>query len=245
MVIRRQVSTDFDVDTLVNGAPLDEATFGSLLSPFKIDIIEGTHTVGEENDGNKYWHVVTNPKQNGIVIKDASADNLLNSATWKVSMRVKFSNDTDSARFIVWRGADNKERSMLAYQTGKLVFGKNVALSNKQCVVLAEGETIKKTVGDETVYQWVNVAVEMDPVNRTYKVYIEDELVLYTNTANEIYLVNDGVATLYEDWESSDKTPFAGGSTVRELYLFHWSPVDMCIDDFKIEIMDYLPASAE
>jgi hypothetical protein len=77
------------------------------------------------------------------------------------------------------------------------------------------------------------------------KVYIEDELVLYTNTANEIYLVNDGVATLYEDWESSDKTPFAGGSTVRELYLFHWSPVDMCIDDFKIEIMDYLPASAE
>ena len=238
-VIRRQVVADFD-DMQAGALSTDMLT--SALSPFTASYNGNTkaeQTIVEETGGNKYWHVKYAAKGNGVSFADGSAEKLLNTATWKLSMRVRFYNDTDDARFLSWRPTGGTERALLAYYKGKLAFGKNG--NSAWHTVIADGDTIKK--GDE--YQWINLAIEVDPVQRTYKVYIEDELVLYTEaTTNDIYKLVDGN---YEKQAAipSDRTPFAAGGTVDHLYGFHQGICEMDIDDFKIEIMEYLPASAE
>lgn len=241
MVIRRQISVDFNDDSVVDAS---NETLGSLVSPFAVSSNKSnaTYSIGEEG-GDKFWNVkITTAGNSEVKFKDTTADKLLNTQTWKVSMKIKLNDLNSNMRFIVWRNGST-ERSIVGCRDGRLVFGKNNTTTASQYVYITEAGALADANGAP---KWVNVAAEMDPVNRTYKVYFENELVLYTDTNNKIYLVNDGVATLYSGtFSSSDKSPFQAGGSVDELVFFRFSTGDMSIDDFKIEIMDYLPASAE
>ena len=232
-VLPKQFGWDFDdMATGTLTADMMNAELNTSEVKFNSDL-KTNHSIVAEADGNKYWTTTDLAKGgNSLFIKDYT--NQFNTEKFVVSLRVKLTDTNTSGRIIAFKTdhKTNNEMAILSCLNGKLVFGKN---DSAVAVTVASGETVYK----DGAYQWVTVKIEVDPTTRNYVVYVNGEMVLYTESepTRKVYTVSNGVATEATVDPGTDKSPFREAN-IQSLYMFHayGLNMDLSIDDFKVYI---------
>ena len=220
----------------LDGFKFNDAAWNSM-SGFATDDVEinssslsGLSSLVTEENGNTYWKKATG-SSNGMYIYDTTEDKIFVDSIVEISFDRMYISGSASCSIIGFQYAG---------QTGT----SDQRFLCHWSKAIREGADGGANLLTPKAGEWVNIRLVIDTTNYDHKVWLNGELVVETDYANnKIYYKTNGTWNEMKATDITSKNPYGVQSKdFQNFYLFHFNTnIAWGLDNFRIAILDSMP----